>query len=138
MLSNPNVAFLLMIIGVYGLIFKSQPGHVRSGVIGVICLLLGLYALKKLPLDYAGLTYPARDRVHVAEAFTLSSGALGLGGLVAFVIGAAMLIDSEVPAYRISWWVIRSAAAFSGAFLVLLLGMRGARSGSRPPAARGA
>ena len=123
-LSNPNVAFLLMIIGVYGLIFEfSNPGIFAPGVIGVICLVLGLYALNQLPLDYAGLALVMLGIAFmVAEAFTLSSGALGLGGLVAFVIGAAMLIDTEVPAYRISWWVIGGAAAFSGAFLILLLG----------------
>ena len=123
-LSNPNVAFLLMIIGVYGLIFEfSNPGIFAPGVIGVICLVLGLYALNQLPLDYAGLALVMLGIAFmVAEAFTLSSGALGLGGLVAFVIGAAMLIDTEAPAYRISWWVIGGAAAFSGAFLILLLG----------------
>ena len=123
-LSNPNVAFLLMIIGVYGLIFEfSNPGIFAPGVIGVICLVLGLYALNQLPLDYAGLALVMLGIAFmVAEAFTLSSGALGLGGLVAFIIGAAMLIDTEAPAYRISWWVIGGAAAFSAAFLILLLG----------------
>jgi len=123
-LSNPNVAFLLMIIGVYGLIFEfSNPGTFAPGVIGVICLMLGLYSLNQLPLDYAGLALVMLGIAFMmAEAFTVSSGALGLGGLVAFVIGAAMLIDTEVPAYRISWWVIGGAAAFSGALLILLLG----------------
>ena len=138
-LSNPNVAFLLMIIGVYGLIFEfSNPGIFAPGVIGVICLVLGLYALNQLPLDYAGLALVMLGIAFmVAEAFTLSSGALGLGGLVAFIIGAAMLIDTEAPAYRISWWVIGGAAAFSGAFLILLLGYALARAAAaRPRAAR--
>lgn len=123
-LSNPNVAFLLMIIGVYGLIFDvSSPGTFAPGVIGAICLVLGLYALNQLPLDYAGLALVLLGIAFmVAEAFTLGSGALGIGGLAAFVIGAAMLIDTEDPAYRISWWVIGGTAAFSGALLILLLG----------------
>ena len=137
-LSNPNVAFLLMIIGVYGLIFEfSNPGIFAPGVIGGICLVLGLYALNQLPLDYAGLALVMLGIAFmVAEAFTLSSGALGLGGLVAFIIGAAMLIDTEAPAYRISWWVIGGAAAFSGAFLILLLGY--AWRAQRLPPASGA
>ena len=124
LLSNPNVAFLLMIIGVYGLIIEvSSPGIFAPGVIGVICLLLGLYALNQLPLDYAGLALVMLGIAFmVAEAFTLSSGALGIGGLVAFVIGAAMLIDTEEPAFRISWWAIGGAAVVSGTLLILLLG----------------
>jgi membrane-bound serine protease (ClpP class) len=123
-LSNPNVAFLLMIIGIYGLVFEfSNPGSIGPGVIGVISLVLALYALNQLPLDYAGLALVLLGIAFMAaEAFTPTFGVLGLGGLVAFVIGAAMLIDTDVPAYRISWWVIGSAAAVSAAFLILLLG----------------
>jgi membrane-bound serine protease (ClpP class) len=123
LLSNPNVAFLLMLIGIYGLIFEfSNPGIFAPGVIGVICLVLGLYALNQLPLDYAGLALLGLGIAFMAaEAFTPTFGALGLGGLVAFVIGAAMLVDTDVPAFRVSWWAIGGAAALSGAFLILLL-----------------
>lgn len=123
-LSNPNVAFLLMIIGVYGLIFEfSNPGSIGPGVAGVICLVLALYALNQLPLNYAGLALVLFGLAFmVAEAFTPTFGALGAGGLAAFVIGSAMLVDTESPQYQLSWWVIGVTAAASGAFLIFLVG----------------
>lgn len=124
LLSNPNVTFLLMLIGVYGLIFEfSNPGIFAPGVIGVICLVLGLYGLNQLPLNYTGLALLGLGMAFLAaEAFMPSFGALGVGGLVAFVIGAAMLINTEAPSYRISWWVIGGTAALTGAFLLLVVG----------------
>lgn len=124
LLANPNVALILMMIGVYGLIFEfANPGGVGPGIIGAICLILGLYALNQLPLDYAGLGLILLGiALMVAEVFTPTFGVLGLGGLVAFVIGAAMLIDTDIPAFQLSWWVIAGVAAASAAFLVFVLG----------------
>jgi membrane-bound serine protease (ClpP class) len=123
-LSNPNVAFVLMMIGIYGLIFEfTNPGAILPGVVGAISLILGLYALNQLPLDYAGLALVLLGvALMVAEAFSPAFGVLGLGGLVAFVIGAAMLFDTDVPAYQLSWWLIGVMAAASGGVLVLILG----------------
>lgn len=123
-LSNPNVAFMLMMVGIYGLIFEfTNPGSIGPGVIGVICLVLALYALNQLPLDYAGLMLVLLGVAFmVAEAITPTFGVLGAGGLIAFTIGAAMLIDTETPAYQLSWWTIGGAAALSGGVLVLVLG----------------
>ncbi len=123
-ISNPNVALILMMIGIYGIIFEFvNPGSVVPGVVGAICLTLALYALNQLPLDYAGLALVGFGVAFmVAEAFTPAFGILGFGGLVAFVIGAAMLVDTDVPAYQVSWWVIGVMAALSGAVLTLLLG----------------
>jgi len=123
-LSNPNVAFILMMIGVYGLIFElANPGSIGPGVVGTICLLLGLYALNQLPLDYAGLALLVLGiALMVAEAFTPTFGVLGAGGLVAFTIGAAILVKSDVPAFQISWTTIAASTATSGALLVFLLG----------------
>jgi membrane-bound serine protease (ClpP class) len=123
-LANPNVAMVLMLIGIYGMIFEiSSPGAVAPGVIGAISLLLGLYALNQLPLNYAGLALVLLGLAFmVAEALSPSFGILGFGGLVAFVTGAAMLIDTDIPAYRVSWWVIGTTAALSAAMLILLVG----------------
>lgn len=123
-LSNPNLAFILLMIGVYGLIFEFiNPGSIGPGVAGAICLILGLYALNQLPLDYAGLALVfAGVAFMVAEAITPTFGVVGVGGLVAFVIGAAMLVDTNVPAYQLSWWTIGGVAAVSGAVLVFLVG----------------
>lgn len=123
-ISNPNVALILMLIGVYGLIFEfANPGTIGPGIIGAICLLLGLYALNQLPLDYAGFALLLLGIAFmVAEAVTPTFGILGIGGLIAFIIGATMLIETDVPEYQLSWTVIGVTAALSAATLTLLLG----------------
>jgi len=123
-LANPNVAFILMMIGVYGLIFEfANPGSIGPGIIGAISLILGLYALNQLPLDYAGLALLVFGIVlMVAEAFTPTFGVLGLGGLGAFILGAAMLIDTDAPGFQISWSVIAATAVATGGLLVFVLG----------------
>jgi len=123
-LTDPNVALILMMIGVYGLIFEfATPGSFGPGIIGAVCLILGLYALNQLPFNYAGLALLLVGIAFmVAEAFTPTFGVLGIGGLVAFVLGAAFLIDSDVPAYQLSWTVIAGTAIASGLMLSLLLG----------------
>ena len=106
-ITDPNVALILMLIGVYGLFFEfSSPGAVAPGVIGTICLLLALYALNTLPIDYAGLALMLLGIAFlVVEAFN-PTVVLGLGGLAAFLLGAAMLLKVEAPGYRLSWTVI--------------------------------
>lgn len=123
-LSNPNVALILMMIGVYGLIFEFwNPGALVPGVVGAISLTLGLYALNQLPFTYAGLALIGLGIAFmVVEALTPTFGVLGFGGLVAFVLGASMLIDTDQPAYQVSWWTIWTTATISGVVLVLLLG----------------
>lgn len=122
-LSNPNIALLLIVVGVYGLIFEfSNPG-VGPGIVGAICLVLGLYAINQLPVNYAGLGLILLGiGLMVAEAVTPTFGVLGIGGLVAFTIGAAILIDTDVPEYQISWTTIAVSAALSLAVLTLLFG----------------
>ncbi len=123
-IANPNVAFLLMLIGVYGLIYEfATPGSIGPGVIGAIALILGLYALHQLPLNYAGLALIALGLAFmVAEAFSPTFGVLGLGGLVAFVVGAFMLFDTDVPAFRLNASTIVATAASSGLLLIVILG----------------
>lgn len=139
-LSNPNVALVLMMIGVYGIIFEFwNPGALVPGVVGAISLTLGLYALNQLPLNYAGLALVGLGVAFmVAEAFTPTFGILGFGGLSAFVLGSAILIDTDSPAFQVSWWLIGTMAVLSAAILVVLLGYtmrayRRAPAGSRNP-----
>ena len=100
-----------------------SPGAVAPGVIGAISLVLGLYALSELPLDYAGLALVVLGICFmIAEAFMPTFGILGFGGIAAFVIGAAMLINTNVPAFQVSYSVIAAMAAISAAFLTLLMG----------------
>jgi membrane-bound serine protease (ClpP class) len=119
--THPSVALLLMTIGIYGLVFEfMNPGFVAPGVIGAICLLLALYALQLLPVNYAGLGLVLLGlMLMVAEAFLPTFGIVGLGGIVAFIAGALMLIDTEVPGYGIPPGLI---AALGVASAVLLFG----------------
>ncbi|MCD2516208.1 nodulation protein NfeD [Massilia sp. G4R7] len=118
-LTNPSVALLLMTVGIYGLVFEfMNPGAVAPGVIGAICLLLGLYALQLLPVNYAGLALIALGLVFMGlEAFLPSFGILGLGGVAAFVAGALMLIDTELPGYGIPLGLLVPLAVASALLL---------------------
>jgi membrane-bound serine protease (ClpP class) len=119
-ITNPSVALILMTIGIYGLIFEfMSPGAVVPGVAGAICLLLALYGLQLLPVNYSGLALILLGIVFmVAEAFLPSFGAIGLGGVIAFVIGALMLIDTDLPDYGIPIYLVGSV----GVIAALLVG----------------
>ncbi|QQO18137.1 nodulation protein NfeD [Bradyrhizobium diazoefficiens] len=130
-ITDPNVAFILLMVGIYGLIFEFvSPGAVAPGVVGTICLLIGLYALNLLPINYAGLGLMLVGIALLAiEAFS-PTVVIGLGGVVAFVLGALMLVRVEAPGYRLSWTVIGIVAAmFTGFVLVVFGALRRARRG---------
>lgn len=120
-ITNPNVALILMMIGIYGLIFEfMNPGSLVPGTIGTICLLIGLYAFALLPVNYAGIGLMLLGLgLMIAEAFTPSFGILGIGGAAAFVLGAAILVDTEAPGFEISWAVIAALAVTSLAFTLV-------------------
>jgi membrane-bound serine protease (ClpP class) len=128
-ITNPNVAAILMLIGVYGIIFEFySPGLVGPGLIGAICLLLGLYAFQVLPVNYAGVALIILGTVLVvAEAFVPSFGILGITGVAAFTAGAILLMDTDVPGFGVSPWIIAAmAASLSGIFLFTLgMALRG-------------
>ena len=130
-ITDPNVAFILLMVGVYGLIFEFiSPGMVAPGVVGTICLLLGLYALNLLPINYAGLAFMLVGiTLLTIEAFN-PTVVLGLGGIIAFVLGAVMLVRVETPGFRLSWSVIGTVVAmFAGLILVVLGSLQRARKG---------
>ncbi|MCQ4346438.1 nodulation protein NfeD [Pseudomonas stutzeri] len=135
-ITNPSVALILMMLGVYGLFFEfSNPGLGVGGVLGGICLILALYALQLLPVSYAGVALILLGIAFMAaEAFLPSFGVLGIGGVVAFVVGALILIDTEVPGFGIPLALIVSLGIASAVLIAALLGMAlGARR--RAPAA---
>ena len=114
-ITNPNVALILMMVGVYGLIFEfMNPGFFAPGTIGAICLLTGLYAFAALPVNFAGIALIMLGiGLLIAEVYTASFGTLGLGGTIAFLLGATLLIDTDIPDFRINWSVMASVAALS-------------------------
>lgn len=120
-ISNPNIAYILMILGFYGLYFElSNPGAIFPGVAGAICLILAFYALQTLPINYAGLMLIILGiALFIAEAFITSHGVLGIGGTIAMLLGSVMLIDSSSPALQISWAVIIPAVALSALLFII-------------------
>jgi membrane-bound serine protease (ClpP class) len=124
-ITNPNIAYVLMLVGIYGLIIEFyNPGFGVPGVVGAVCLLLALYAFQVLPISYSGLGLIILGiGLMTAEAFAPSFGILGLGGIVAFVVGSIMLMDTQLPGYQIAMPMIAAFAVFSVAVLVFALGM---------------
>jgi membrane-bound serine protease (ClpP class) len=124
-ITNPSVALVLMMIGVYGLFFEfSNPGGVLPGIAGAICLMLALFAFHLLPVTYTGLGLILLGlALMIAEGFAPSFGALGIGGTVSFVLGAVFLIDSEAPGFGIPLALIVTLALTSAAILFLVAGM---------------
>lgn len=122
-ITDPGVAYLLLMVGFYGLLFEFySPGLVAPGVIGGISLLLGLFALQMLPVSYTGLALIVLGvSLMVGEHFAPGFGVLGLGGVTAFVMGSIMLIDTDSPGYRIPWPLIAGVAVASAGFLLLVL-----------------
>ena len=121
-LTNPNVAYLLMLVGVYGLLLEGyNPGAVLPGVVGAISLLLALYAFQVLSVNYAGLGLMLLGiALIVAETFVPSFGALGLGGIVASIVGSIILMDTGVPGFQIARPLL-GGMALAGALIVMLM-----------------
>jgi membrane-bound serine protease (ClpP class) len=122
-ITNPTIAYMLLLAGVYGLVLEAfHPGALFPGVAGAICLLIGLYALQLLPVNYAGLALMVLGvGLMLTEALVPSVGAIGIGGLVAFVIGSIMLFNTGVPGYAVNLGVIGGIAFSAAALLTLLL-----------------
>ncbi|HYL24187.1 MAG TPA: nodulation protein NfeD [Burkholderiales bacterium] len=133
-ITNPSVAYLLILLGAYALLFEfMNPGLILPGVVGTIAVLLALYALHLLPVNYAGLALIFLGiGFMAAEAFFPTYGSLGIGGLIAFVLGSIMLIeDTKVPGFEIPIALIGGVAAASAGFLIFVIGML-VRSHQRP------
>jgi membrane-bound serine protease (ClpP class) len=134
-IASPSLALVLMMLGIYGLLFEfSNPGYVLPGVVGGICLLLALFAFQMLPISYTGLALIVLGIAFlVAEAFVPMSGALAIGGVLAFVIGAVILVDTDVPGYGVPTPLIALLAVISALFVFLIVRM-GLQARERPAA----
>ncbi|HEV8390392.1 MAG TPA: nodulation protein NfeD [Dongiaceae bacterium] len=124
-ITDPNIAYLLMLVGIYGLIFElSNPGSVLPGTLGGISLLLALFAFSVLPIDFAGVALVLLGiALMISEAFVTSFGILGLGGIVAFVVGSIIMFEPGSTNFGLSLSVIVASTAVSAGLLLLTLAM---------------
>jgi membrane-bound serine protease (ClpP class) len=135
-LSDPNIAYILLMLGFYGLLFELyNPGSILPGIVGVISIVLAFYSLHTLPVNYAGLALIIFSIVlFVAELKVQSHGMLAAGGILSLILGSLMLIDTE-PSFefvRLSWAVILPTVLFTAAFFIFAIGM-GLRAQRRKP-----
>ena len=123
-ITNPNVAYILMLIGIYGLIFEfATPGTLIPGILGTVSLMLSLYAFQVLPISYAGFALMLFGlALMIAEAFAPSFGILGLGGGLVFIIGSIFLMDTSAPGYGISPVMVGTLGLLNLAFFAFVLG----------------
>jgi membrane-bound serine protease (ClpP class) len=124
-ITSPTIAYLLLLIGVYGLIFEGyNPGAILPGVIGAVCLLIALYAFQMLPVNYAGFALLFLGIIlMIGEAVVPSFGALGIGGVISVVIGSIILIDTDVPGFMVSRPLIGAIALVSSFGLMAIIGI---------------
>lgn len=124
-LSNPNIAYILLMIGVYGIFFELRnPGMLFPGIAGALCLILGLYALHVLPVNFAGVGFIVLSAVlFLLEIYVTSYGLLTIGGVAALVIGSVILFESNVPFLRVSWEVIMVVVLLVVLFVLFVLSL---------------
>ena len=124
-LSDPNIAYILMLLGIYGLIFElSNPGAILPGVVGAICLILAFYAFQTLPINYAGLLLLILGLImFIAEIKVPSYGLLTVGGIISMILGSLMLMKTDAPFMRISWAVIIPSVMTTALFFMFVVGM---------------
>jgi membrane-bound serine protease (ClpP class) len=133
-LTHPTIAYGLLLIGIYGLLLEGyNPGAVLPGVVGALSLLLGLYGLQLLAVNYAGLALMALGiGLIVTEFFMPAFGSLGVGGLAAFVVGSIILFDNHASGMRVALPLVAGIAA-AGGLVVIIIGWLAARARGRPP-----
>ncbi len=136
LLSDPNIAYIFFLLGIYGLMFELyNPGSILPGVVGVIAIIIALYSLHTMPINYAGLALILFGIIlFIAEIKVTSYGLLTVGGIISLALGSIMLIDSDSPLefVRISWSVIIPAALVTAGFFAFAVGM-GIRAQRRKP-----
>jgi membrane-bound serine protease (ClpP class) len=129
-LTNPNIAYVLFLIGIYGIIYElASPGAILPGVAGAISLVLALMGLEGLPVSNAGiLLLVLGAAMLVLEAFVVSHGILALGGIVALILGSLVIFPSDLPSFRIAtavlWTMIVLSTVFVGALVLIVLKFR--------------
>lgn len=124
-ITDPSVAYILLLLGIYGLFFEfSNPGFVLPGIAGGIALLLALYSFQLLPINYAGAALLLLGIACIIAEFYISSfGVLGIGGIIAFVLGSVLLLDTESAEFKIAWQLILIMTIITGAFFLVMVNL---------------
>jgi membrane protein implicated in regulation of membrane protease activity len=124
-IGDPNVAYILLLLGLYGLVYEfANPGTVLPGTVGTVSLLLAVYAFQAIPINLAGLAILALGLgLMITEALIPSVGALGLVGIAAFVYGSLILIETDAPGIRLSLPLVLGSAAISALLLFFIVGL---------------
>jgi membrane-bound serine protease (ClpP class) len=124
-ISDPNVAYMLMLLGFYGLFFElTNPGSIFPGVMGGICLILAFYAFQTLPVNYAGLLLIILAIIlFILEIKIVSQGVLTIGGVIAMLLGSLMLFESPGPFMKLSLFLILPAVIITALFFTVILGL---------------
>ena len=124
-ITSPSVAYILMLIGIYGLLLEFyNPGTFIPGIAGAISLLTALYAFQMLPINYVGVALILLGiALVIAELFVTSYGILGVGGAIAFIVGSVMLMDTDVPQFQLPWGLIAGVSVLSIGFALAIVGM---------------
>jgi membrane-bound serine protease (ClpP class) len=122
-ISNPDVAYILMMLGMLGLFFElANPGVILPGVIGGICLILAFFAFQTLPVNYAGVLLIILALVlFIAEIKIVSHGMLTVGGIISMILGSLLLFESPEPYMRVSWGVILITVFAVAAFAIFVV-----------------
>jgi membrane-bound serine protease (ClpP class) len=123
-IANPNIAYILLLLGIYGLFFElSNPGAIFPGVLGAVCLILAFVSFQMLPINYAGLALIVLSIVlFILEVNVTSYGLLSIGGIAALLLGSLMLFESPDPIMRVSWRVLLPAVIFTALFFIVAIG----------------
>lgn len=125
LISDPNIAYILMLLGIYGLFFElTNPGSIFPGVLGGICLILAFYAFQTLPVNYAGILLIILAIIlFILEVKIVSHGILTIGGIISMIIGSIMLFESPSPFFKLSLYVILPAVIVTALFFVITFGL---------------
>ncbi len=124
-ISDPNIAYILMMLGIYGIFFELyNPGMIFPGVVGAVCLILAFYSFQTLPISLAGLLLIVLGAIlFLLEIKIVSYGLLSIGGVASMLLGSIMLIDSPLPFLRISWMVILPVVIGTALFFLFVIGL---------------
>jgi membrane-bound serine protease (ClpP class) len=123
-IANPDIAYILLIVGILGIIFEiAAPGHIVSGVVGIICLMLAFYGLAVLPVNFVGIVLIVVGMIMlIAEIKVQSHGALAIGGVIALVIGGLLLFSGSPSYLQVGWPVLVTVGVVALALVLLVVG----------------